>query len=184
MNFLKGAKEAALEKAAAAKEKYDNLDVEKEKARLKEQAYNLKQVAKHATPRRFICETLGYPLEKHVYYTEDGYINTVFRIPGPKGYPEGAPNQGKPVVLYQHGLFDCFAGVICDEKDSLGLRLVNCGYDLWMNNSRGNRYSRDHQFIEVDTSKNEFREKYWGFSFDQMAKYDQPAVWNYILKFT
>ena len=37
------------------------------------------------TLRKFVEKKLGYPLEKHVYYTKDGYINTVFRIPGPKG---------------------------------------------------------------------------------------------------
>jgi len=50
----------------------------------------------------------------------------------------------KPVVLYQHGLTDCCVGAICDEEESLGLKLVNQGYDLWLNNSRGSRYSRDH----------------------------------------
>ena len=28
---------------------------------------------------------MGYPYEKHIYTTEDGYINTVMRIPGVKG---------------------------------------------------------------------------------------------------
>ena len=120
-------------------------------------------------------------MEKYHYMTEDGYINTVFRIPGPKGTPEGQGAQGKPVVLYQHGLFDCFAGVLCDEEESLGLRLVNQGFDLWMGNARCNRYSRDHQWIEVDTSKAEVRSKFWEISFDHMAKYDQPALWNFVL---
>ena len=39
---------------------------------------------------------------------------------------------------------DCCAAIVADEEESLGLRLVNHGFDLWMNNSRGNRYSRDH----------------------------------------
>lgn len=26
--------------------------------------------------------------------------------------------------------------------------------------------------------------EYWNFSFDEMAKYDQPALWKYILKET
>jgi hypothetical protein len=38
--------------------------------------------------RRFIFEKLGYPLEKHHYFTKDGCINTVFRIPGPKNTKE------------------------------------------------------------------------------------------------
>ena len=56
--------------------------------------------------------------------------------------------------------------IVCDEEDSIGLRLVNMGFDLWMNNSRGNRYSRDHQSIDLDTCSPEEKEKYFEFSFD------------------
>lgn len=89
----------------------------------------------------------------HKYATSDGYINTCYRITGPKGSKStiGKENKstGKKVVLYQHGLFDCFAGVIAGGELSLGLRLVNEGYELWMNNNRGNNYSQEHQRIEV-----------------------------------
>lgn len=34
---------------------------------------------------RYVKNYLGYPLEKHIYCTKDGYINAVQRIPGPKG---------------------------------------------------------------------------------------------------
>ena len=141
----------------------------------------LKQRTSTATPRRFVCQDMGYPLEQYRYETADGYINSVFRIPGPKGTKEGCGAQGKPVVLYQHGLFDCFAGIINDEEESLGIRLVNAGYDLWMGNSRGNRYSRDHQWIEIDEDESK---SYFEFSFDHMAKYDQPALWEFILSKT
>ena len=33
----------------------------------------------------FVKKYLGYPLERHVYSTKDGYINVVHRIPGKKG---------------------------------------------------------------------------------------------------
>ena len=127
---------------------------------------------------------MGYPFEKYVYHTKDGYINTVFRIPGPKGTKEGLGAQGKPVVLYQHGLFDCFAGIINDEEDSLGLKLVNQGYDLWMGNARCNRYSRDHQWLDVDTSQLAIRSKFFEISFDHMAEFDQPALWECVLSNT
>lgn len=98
------------------------------------------------TVRRFVTDKLGYPLEKHVYATDDGYLNTVYRIPGKKdsnpSLTEKNPN--RPVVIYQHGLIDCCIGIIASEENSLGIRLVNAGFDLWLNNSRGNRYSRDH----------------------------------------
>lgn len=127
-----------------------------------------KQAVKVPTLRRFIQEQMGYPLEKHVYTTEDGYINSVYRIPGVKGYKAGKKNRDpkRPVVLYQHGLLDCCVGIVADQEDSIGLRLVNEGFDLWMNNSRGNRYSRDHQLIDLDTCSPEEKEEYFAFSFD------------------
>jgi hypothetical protein len=115
-----------------------------------------KKTLQTPTPRRLIEEKLGYPFEKHTYTTKDGCINTVYRIPGPKGSQSektsaesisGASSgkvSPKPVVLYQHGLVDACMAIVCAEENSLGLRLVNAGYDLWLNNSRGNRYSRDH----------------------------------------
>ena len=78
---------------------------------------------KAPTPRRFVCDQLGYPLEQHFYTTEDGHINCVYRIPGKKGTKEGTipKDASRPVVIYQHGLCDCFMGIIADEEDSLGI---------------------------------------------------------------
>jgi len=93
---------------------------------------------------------LGYPFEKHVYTTKDGYINNIIRIKGyaDKGFLGGGEETSKPVVIYQHGLLDSCAGIIADGEDSLGLKLVKAGYDLWLPNSRGNRYSKDHEKSE------------------------------------
>ena len=82
-------------------------------------------------------------MEKHVYHTKDGYLNSLFRIPGPKGWKQD-DGYSKNVIIYWHGLIDCCIGILANEEDSLGIKLVNAGYDLWLNNSRGNRYSRDH----------------------------------------
>lgn len=43
---------------------------------------------------------------------------------------------------------------------------------------RGNTYSRDH--LSLDPNSKEF----WRFSFDEMAKYDLPAMINKALKVT
>ena len=137
-----------------------------------------KRAVQTPTPRRLIEEKLGYPLEKHVYTTKDGYINTVYRIPGPKVAGK------KPVIIYQHGLIDCSNSIICAEEDSLGLRLVNAGYDLWMNNSRGNRYSKEHMHIDVEYATKEQRDKYFEFSFQELAEFDQPALWEYVMNVT
>ena len=144
-----------------------------------------------ATLRKLVVDQLGYPLEKHTYRTQDGYINTLYRIPGPRGTAPGEgdrPGAGdgapKPVVLYQHGLCDSCVGCLCDEEDSLGLRLVNEGYDLWMNNSRGNRYSRDHSYLDPDERGADVPAEFWKFSFHELAIYDQPAAWEYIQNYT
>ena len=50
-----------------------------------------------------IVKDYGFPIEQHFYETEDGYINRVFRISGPRG---SKPSEGRPVVIYQHGLMD------------------------------------------------------------------------------
>lgn len=129
---------------------------------------------------------MGYPLEKHVYTTADGYINTVYRIAGPAGTKPGQQKRdpNRPVVIYQHGLLDCCVSIVADEEDSIGLQLVDKGFDLWLNNARGNRYSRDHQYIDLDTCSPEEFQHYFSFSFDQMAEYDQPALWKYIVAHT
>ena len=140
---------------------------------------------KDPTPKRFITEKLGYPLEKHKYTTEDGHINTVFRIPGKKNTRPGVTKDpSRRVAIYQHGVLDCFIGIIAAGEDSLGLKLVNQGYDLWMNNSRGNRYSRDHQHIDMKYATTEEHAKFYNYSFEELAEYDQPALWKYVLETT
>ena len=49
-----------------------------------------------------LIRSFGYPFEEFVYQTEDGYLNTVHRIPGTIRTVENAHEvwQGKPVVLY------------------------------------------------------------------------------------
>ena len=62
--------------------------------------------------------------------------------------------------------------------------MVNAGFDLWMNNSRGSRYSRDHMLIDLNYIPDKSKEQFFDHSFEQMADYDQPALWRYILEKT
>jgi len=126
----------------------------------------LGEMGKAATPltyNGFIRTTLGYPYEKHEYTTEDGYINSVMRIPGPTGYSSNNDGAKRPVVIYQHGLIDSGIGIIADGEDSLGIKLVNLGYDLWMNNARGSTYSKDHMYC--DKIPCTLPTSYWDHSF-------------------
>lgn len=71
----------------------------------------------------------------------------------------------------------CACWVLNGEK-SLAFLLAEWGYDVWMNNTRGNRYSRHHVTLDPDDDKD--KEQFWDYSFEDMARYDQPALFNFV----
>jgi len=114
----------------------------------------------------------GLYIEIHKIVAQDGYILTAWRI-----YSE--VSQPYPIIL-QHGLLDCsFSWLINNNvTQTLPYILANLGYDVWLTNNRGNRYSNEHKFFTQKLNYNQ----YWGFSWDEMAAYDVPANIQYILK--
>ena len=83
----------------------------------------------------------------------------------------------KPVALLQHGILDTGVLWVINGKESLGMKLVNAGFDVWINNTRGNRYSTEHQFLDIDNESDveyikQQRQRYYEFSFHEMGMYD------------
>ncbi|CAD7078759.1 unnamed protein product [Hermetia illucens] len=56
--------------------------------------------------------------------------------------------------------------------------LWDLGYDVWLGNARGNRYSKKHK------SLNPKEKDFWQFSWHEIGIYDLPAMIDYILNAT
>lgn len=122
------------------------------------------------------CDYYNYPVESHSITTEDGYILTLYRIQ--RKY--STIQNGLPVVFMQHGLLDCSDGFIINEESRApAFMLANRGYDVWLGNVRGNKYSRQHSKYDPDQN-----DEFWQFSFDEMAQYDLPAYFIHVANHT
>ena len=118
---------------------------------------------------------LGYPFQSYQTTTDDGYVLKLFRIQKKNEQIVS----GKPVVILQHGLIDSSDNwVINGETGSLGFVLANAGYDVWLTNSRGNKYSRINNNITPN------HVEFWDFSFQEMGKYDVKANIDFVLRIT
>jgi lysosomal acid lipase/cholesteryl ester hydrolase len=82
----------------------------------------------------------------------------------------------KGVVFLQHGVTDSADCWIMNFADvAPAFQLVRAGYDVWLGNQRGTKYSLGH------TSLNEKRDKaYWEFSWTEMGKHDAPAQVDFV----
>ncbi|KAG2236776.1 hypothetical protein INT48_006960 [Thamnidium elegans] len=78
--------------------------------------------------------------------------------------------QGKPVVLLYHGFLmssEVWVSNI-EEYSNLPFILAKQGYDVWLGNARGNKYSQYH----VHLSPN--HQPFWNFSLNEFAMRDLP----------
>ncbi|XP_075978831.1 lipase 1-like [Anticarsia gemmatalis] len=122
-----------------------------------------------------------YPVEVHNVTTQDGYILQMHRIPHGRD-KNNVPNRNKPVVFVMHGLLCSSSGfVLMGPGSGLAYILAEEGYDVWLGNQRGNRYSRRHTSLNPDALLNT---AYWQFSWEQIGAYDLPAMIDYALAYT
>ncbi|XP_053624159.1 lipase 3-like [Plodia interpunctella] len=112
----------------------------------------------------------GYRLETHTALTPDGYLLTLHRV-----FLRDSTGREMKKVLLHHGLLGSSEDwVILGSNKALPYLLWLSGYDVWMTNARGNKFSKAHSVLPVDS------EEYWDFSFHEIGIYDIAAAINYI----
>ncbi|KAI3992578.1 hypothetical protein MKX01_020870 [Papaver californicum] len=117
-------------------------------------------------------EIFGYACEEHTVTTQDGYILSMQRIPvGKSGETSGV----RPPVLLQHGvLMDGITWLLNTPDQSLAYILADNGFDVWIANTRGTKFSRGHTSLSPDDSP------YWDWAWDQLVQYELPATFQYV----
>ncbi|GMH23868.1 hypothetical protein Nepgr_025711 [Nepenthes gracilis] len=120
----------------------------------------------------------GYKCQEIEVTTEDGYILSLQRIPESRAAGEGG-QLDKPPVLIQHGvLVDGTTWLLNPPDENLPFILADAGFDVWIANTRGTRFSRKH--VSLDPNKPE----YWNWSWDELVMYDLPATIDVVYRQT
>ena len=116
----------------------------------------------------------GYYLTPFPVVTEDGYILNMFRVT----QDNVQISSQTPVVFLQHGIGDSSDAFLVNKQNSVAFLLKNAGYDVWLGNSRGNKYSPSHETL------NQSDPLYWSFSYQELGLYDKKAAVNEVISQT
>ncbi|KAA8548224.1 hypothetical protein F0562_004515 [Nyssa sinensis] len=132
-----------------------------------------------APPPSGICAAAviprGYKCQEFEVTTDDGYILSLQRIPEGR---EGGALSKQPVLL-QHGvLVDGMTWLMNSPTESLALILADSGFDVWIANTRGTRFSRRH--VTLDPTNPDF----WNWTWDDLVSHDLPAAIDFAFKQT
>jgi lysosomal acid lipase/cholesteryl ester hydrolase len=123
-----------------------------------------------------LIKSNGYGCEEYLVKTADGYVLCMQRILPRQ--PNQCKHTERPPVLLVHGLMMCSDIWLLLGAESLAFLLVEEGFDVFLGNVRGNRYSCKHEHLSPES--NEF----WDFSLDELALYDIPAMVDFIRRTT
>ncbi|KAJ9155634.1 Ab-hydrolase associated lipase region [Pleurostoma richardsiae] len=126
-----------------------------------------------------LCAMFGYSAEEHVMQTKDGFLLGLHRLAWKRGEDTNTSVK-KRVIYLHHGLLMNSEVWVCltDAQRSLPFVLADRGFDVWLGNNRGNKYSKKSVHAAPTTLK------FWDFSIDEFAFHDIPDSIAYILETT
>ena len=124
-----------------------------------------------------ICMENGFSTESYTLVTPDDYVLSLYRIPGT--FSETQAGVQKPAVLIMHAQdCDMMEWVWNDAERANAFILARAGYDVWLGNNRGNKYSKAHLTLNTDSHE------YWDYYQEDMALNDLPTFIDHILDTT
>uniref|UniRef100_A0A183E0E6 Abhydro_lipase domain-containing protein n=1 Tax=Gongylonema pulchrum TaxID=637853 RepID=A0A183E0E6_9BILA len=94
----------------------------------------------------------GYQSEIHAVTTDDGYVLELHRIPA------GKSAIGRSARRYKFFVFLFVVSSNLQIRQFQGFLFADAGFDVWMGNVRGNKYSTGH----VNYTRS--NRKYWDFT--------------------
>ncbi|KAH0471190.1 MAG: uncharacterized protein KVP18_000671 [Porospora cf. gigantea A] len=118
---------------------------------------------------RELLACVGLDTEEVHAETADGFRLVLHRLRG---------REGGPPVLLVHGVLMSSEAYVAIPHRSLAVELHSRGYDVWLGNNRGNKYSWRHRHL----SRND--REYWNFSVDELATFDIPTMVNAVIEST
>ncbi|XP_027935175.1 triacylglycerol lipase 1 isoform X2 [Vigna unguiculata] len=133
----------------------------------------------HQKQQPTLCQELiipsGYPCSEYTTQTKDGFLLGLQRVSSSSSLRLGNRGERGPPVLLLHGLFMAGDAWFLNTPDqSLGFILADQGFDVWVGNVRGTRWSHGH------ISLSEKNKKFWDWSWQELALYDVAEMINYI----
>lgn len=99
----------------------------------------------------------GYVPKTYKVKTKDGYTLRVVRVKSRYSF-----HMPRGVVFMMHCLMCSCGSFVAGGNQSLAYNFVNSGYDVWMGNTRGTRFSQTHNKYTTDDTE------YWNYRYDQM----------------
>jgi hypothetical protein len=122
----------------------------------------------------------------HMHHTHacTTHTPTQHRIPAKPPANETAPGtvltvpKVPKVALLQHGILASSWCWLDNPNTTMApaVHMWNLGYEVWLSNSRGNTFGRNHTKIPIDSAA------FWNFTFGDMGAFDIPAVVRYLVE--
>ena len=123
-----------------------------------------------------VMKEYGYEWTPYEVVTEDEWHLTLFQVTRQHGM-HGIERNAAPPVLVMPGSFSDATSWLESAQDGtpMPLQLFDHGYDIWLGNNRGTRYSNYNPLFPKDC------EDKWDFSWAEMGEYDIPAMIDLII---